>query len=85
LIAQLDEFYAEASVARDQIQSLDASVATARESLRLVQLRYTAGEATVLEVVDAQNSLTTVETAREDGVLRYQTALANLQILTGTM
>jgi outer membrane protein TolC len=85
LIAQLDEFYGEASVARDQIQSLDASVATARESLRLVQLRYTAGEATVLEVVDAQNSLTTVEIAREDGVLRYQTALANLQILTGTM
>ena len=85
LIAQLDEFYGEASVARDQIQSLDASVATARESLRLVQLRYTAGESTVLEVVDAQNSLTTVEIAREDGVLRYQTALANLQILTGTM
>ncbi len=85
LIAQLDEFYGEASVARDQIQSLDASVATARESLRLVQLRYTAGESTVLEVVDAQNSLTAVETAREDGVLRYQTALANLQILTGTM
>ncbi len=85
LIAQLDEFYGEAKVARDQIQSLDASVATARESLRLVQLRYTAGESTVLEVVDAQNSLTTVEIAREDGVLRYQTALANLQILTGTM
>jgi outer membrane protein TolC len=39
----------------------------------------------VLEVVDAQNSLLTAETAREDGVLRYQTALANLQILTGTM
>jgi len=85
LIAQLDEFYGEASVARGQIQSLDASVATARESLRLVQLRYTAGESTVLEVVDAQNSLTTVEIAREDGVLRYQSALANLQILTGTM
>jgi outer membrane protein TolC len=85
LIAQIDEAYAEASVARDQIQSLDASVSTARESLRLVQLRYNAGESTVLEVVDAQNSLTTVEIAREDGVLRYQTALANLQILTGTI
>ena len=85
LIAQLDELYGEASLARDQIQSLDASVATARESLRLVRLRYTAGESNVLEVVDAQNSLTTVEIAREDGVLRYQTALANLQILTGTM
>jgi outer membrane protein TolC len=85
LIAQLDEFYEEASVARDQLQSLDQSVQTARDSLRLVQLRYTAGESTVLEVVDAQNSLATSEIAREDGVLRYETALANLQILTGTM
>ena len=85
LIAQLDEFYSEASVARDQLQSLDQSVATARESLRLVRLRYSAGESTVLEVVDAQSALVTAETAHEDGILRYQTALANLQILTGTM
>ena len=55
LIAQLDEFYGEASVARDQLQSLDQSAATARESLRLIRLRYSAGESTVLEVVDAQN------------------------------
>ena len=85
LVAQLDEFYAEATVARDQLQSLDQSAETAREGLRLVRLRYSAGEATVLEVVDAQNSLVTAESAREDGILRYQTALANLQILTGTM
>lgn len=85
LVAQLDEFYAEATVARDQLQSLDQSAETAREGLRLVRLRYSAGEATVLEVVDAQNSLVTAEGAREDGILRYQTALANLQILTGTM
>jgi outer membrane protein TolC len=85
LVAQLDEFYAEATVSRDQLQSLDQSAETARESLRLVRLRYSAGESTVLEVVDAQNSLVTAESAREDGILRYQTALANLQILTGTM
>lgn len=85
LIADLNEFYGEATVARDQIQSLEESVATARESLRLSKLRYSAGETTVLEVVDAQNALVIAETAREDGVLRYQTALANLQILTGTM
>jgi outer membrane protein TolC len=85
LIAQLDESYAEASVARDQMQSLELSSQTAQESLRLTRLRYTAGEATVLEVVDAQNSLTTAELAREDGMVRYQTALANLQILTGTI
>jgi outer membrane protein TolC len=85
LIAQLDESYAEASVARDQMQSLELSAQTAQESLRLTRLRYTAGEATVLEVVDAQNSLTSAELAREDGMVRYQTALANLQILTGTI
>ena len=85
LIAQLEEFYAEATIAHDQLKSLDESVATATESLRLTRLRYSAGEATVLEVVDAQTSLTTTELAREDGIVRYQTALANLQLLTGTI
>jgi outer membrane protein TolC len=85
LVAQLDETYAEAGTARDQLQSLEQSVQTARESLRLTRLRYTAGEATVLEVVDAQNSLTSAEIAREDGAVRYQLARANLQLLTGAM
>jgi outer membrane protein TolC len=48
-------------------------------------MRYTAGEATVLEVVDAQAALATAENAREDGLVRYETALANLQTLTGTL
>lgn len=85
LIAQLDESYAEASVARDQLKSLEVSAETAKESLRLTRLRYMAGEGTVLEVVDAQNSLTGAELAREDGMIRYEAALANLQILTGTI
>ncbi len=83
LVAQLDESYAEAETARNQLQSLDDSVRTANESLHLTRLRYTAGEATVLEVVDAQNSLTIAETTREDGNIRFQLALTNLQLLTG--
>jgi outer membrane protein TolC len=85
LVAQLDEFYGEAGTARDQLQSLDQSVQTAAESLRLTRLRYTAGESTVLEVVDAQNSFTAAEIAREDGTIRYQVAFANLQLLTGAI
>ncbi len=85
LVAQLDETYAEAGTSRDQLQSLDQSVQTATESLRLTRLRYTAGEATVLEVVDAQNSLTLAEIAREDGTIRYQLAFTNLQLLTGAI
>ena len=85
LIATLDEAYAEAAEAQRQAASLELSATTAAESLRLTKLRYTAGEATALEVVDAQTSLTTAENAREDGVVRYETGLANLQTLTGTL
>ena len=85
LIARLDESYSEAAAARDQLASLDASVNTAQESLRLTRMRYTGGEATVLEVVDAQTAYVTAQNAREDGRVRYQAALADLQTLTGTM
>jgi outer membrane protein TolC len=85
LIANLEEAYSEAATAHDQLASLNQSVDTASESLRLTKLRYTGGEATVLEVVDAQNALTSAENAREDGTVRYQAALANLQTLTGTL
>jgi outer membrane protein TolC len=85
LIARLDEAYSEAAAARDQMALLDASVTTAGESLRLTKLRYTGGEATVLEVVDAQTALVTAGNARADGLVRYRAALADLQTLTGTM
>lgn len=83
LLAELDEFYNEAEVAGKQLASLDESVKTAAESLRLTNLRYQAGEATVLEVVDAQTMLSQAEQAQADGVVRYRVALANLQTLTG--
>ncbi len=85
LIARLDEAYSEAATARDQLASLEASAATAAESLRLTKLRYTGGEATVLEVVDAQSAFVLAENAREDGRVRYETARADLETLTGTM
>jgi outer membrane protein TolC len=85
LIATLEEDYDEAVAAHDQLDSLNLSVDTAAESLRLTRMRYTAGESTILDVVDAENSMIAAETAREDGVVRYQTALANLQLLTGTL
>jgi len=85
LIADLEEYYSEAVTAHDQLDSLNQSAATAAESLRLTRDSYSAGETTILDVVDAENSLTTSELAREDGMVRYQTALANLQLLTGTL
>jgi outer membrane protein TolC len=56
----------------------------AADSLRLVNLRYQAGESTVLEIVDAQNTLTQARNAYDDGQIRYRVAVANLQTLTGS-
>lgn len=85
LIATLEENYAEAVAARDQLDLLDQSVRTADESLRLTKLRYAAGESTALEVVDAQNSYLAAVTAESDGAVRFESALAALQVLTGNL
>ncbi len=85
LLASLAQFYAEAEVAHTQLASLDSSIVTARESLRLTRLRYLQGESTVLEVVDAQGTLIAAQNAAIDGELRYRLALANLQTLTGKL
>ena len=84
LIANLQAFYAEAQAARAQLDLLGQSYELAGESLRLTTLRYRGGEATVLEVVDAQNALIQAKNAYDDGEVRYKTALANLQTLTGS-
>lgn len=85
LLANLAELYAEAKTANEQLVRLDETVTTARESLRLVNLRYVDGESTVLDVVDAQNTLISAQTAQIDGRIRYQLALANLHTLTGRL
>jgi outer membrane protein TolC len=85
LVASLNEFYAEALISESQLTSLNDTVLSARESLRLTNLRYVNGESTALEVVDAQNTLTSAEVAQADGTVRYQLALAQLQTLTGRL
>ena len=83
LLANLRTFYNEAQTARAQMESLNQSADLATESLRLTTMRYQAGEATVLEVVDAQKTLTEARNAFNDGQARFRVALANLQTLTG--
>ena len=84
LLRNLSGFYAEAQTAREQLDLLRQSADLASENLRLNILRYQAGEATVLELVDAQNTVTQARNAYDDGLVRYRLALANLQTLTGT-
>jgi outer membrane protein TolC len=82
-LADLQSFYAEAETARQQLDTLRNSAELAADSLRLTNLRYQAGEAIALEVVDAQNTLTQARNNYRDGEARYHVAIANLQTLTG--
>src|SRR5216683_3035686 len=85
LLAEIKSLYAEAETALNELGGLNRSAELAEESLRLTTLRYKSGEATVLEVVDAQTTYAQASSAYQDGAVRYRVALANLQTLTGVL
>ena len=71
---------------RSAIQSIDTTaseVLSARESLRLSQLRVQAGVSTQREVVDTQRDLTNAEIRYAGAIRDYNTNLARLQRRTG--
>jgi outer membrane protein TolC len=83
LVANLYAFYNEALTARGAVDALRRTAELAAESLRLITLRYQAGESTALEVVDAQKTAVDARNAFNDAQTRYRVALSNLQTLTG--
>jgi len=85
LLAEIKSLYSEAETAMNELGGLSRSAELAEESLRLTTLRYKGGEATVLEVVDAQTTFAQSSAAYQDGAVRYRVALANLQTLTGVL
>jgi len=82
--ADISNAYLEAQTALSQVESLRSSSDLSGESLRLTLLRYKAGEATALEVVDAQTTANLARGAYNDGLVRYRVALLTLQILIGS-
>jgi outer membrane protein TolC len=85
LLSEIKSLYAEADTALTELSGLSRSAELSAESLRLTTLRYKGGEATVLEVVDAQSTFAQANAAYQDGAVRYRVALANLQTLTGVL
>lgn len=85
LLAEIKSLYSEADTALNELAGLSRSAELAADSLRLTTLRYKGGEATVLEVVDAQTTFAQSNAAYQDGAVRYRVALANLQTLTGVL
>jgi outer membrane protein len=85
LLSEMRSLYSEAETALNELSGLQRSAELSAESLRLTTLRYKGGEATVLEVVDAQTTNAQANAAYQNGAVRYRVALANLQTLTGVM
>ena len=84
LMSNLYGMYNEALTAKSAVENLQRVAELAAESLRLINLRYQAGESTALEVVDAQNTFVQSRNAFDDAGARYRLALAELQTVTGS-
>ncbi len=82
---ELELYYSQAEIARREIQIRKQSTADAIESRKLTLLRYKAGLATALEVVNAESTVGLERDAWYDAETRYATALANLATLTGNL
>ena len=85
LQAALASAHAEAEGALGQVGFLRQVQDYAADALKLVLLRYQAGEATAFEVTDAQSTVKQARDAYDDGLARYRVALANLRTLMGTL
>jgi outer membrane protein TolC len=83
LVANLYSFYNEALTARAAVDLARRTAELATESLRLVNLRYQAGESTALEVVDAQKTAVDSQNVYNDAQSRYRVAISQLQTVTG--
>jgi len=84
VLSHLYGYYGEAETARNQLTSLQRSKDLAEQNLQLVTLQYQAGEAAVLQVLDAETSLAEARNSYAMGEARYRNALATLQTLTGS-
>ncbi len=84
IISLLHSYYDASEVARNQLGNLHDSVDLAQHNLQLVTMQYQAGDATVLEVLDAETSLASARNSYASGQARYRNALATLQTITGS-
>jgi len=80
------QFYSartQATTAAIRIQAIRASIPDAERNLQLSIARYSAGEAQIVEVTDAQSTLSAQRTALAQALFDYQVALAKLRQVTG--
>jgi outer membrane protein TolC len=83
-ISLLHSYYDESQIAWSELSNLRHSVDLAQQNLQLVTLQYQAGQAAVLEVLDAETALAGARDSYATGEARYRNALAMLQTMTGS-
>jgi outer membrane protein len=67
----------------ETVKATEASIALAKESLRLTEVRFQAGMATTMDVMDSQLALDKTLTGYYGSLAEYLTALAKLEFVTG--
>ena len=76
--------YNTARAAFDELDGLRNSANLAADGFRLNTLRYQSGDATVLDLVNAEATVKQTRDSYASGLARYRVALAVLQTVTGT-
>lgn len=85
LASDLKRLYQDAKSAKEEIQIRRSAASRAVESRSLTLLQYKAGQATALEVVNAEDTVSLERNALADAETRYAVAIANLSTLTGSL
>ncbi|MTJ06126.1 TolC family protein, partial [Anabaena sp. UHCC 0204] len=76
---QVEQAYSTQASNLENVQTANAALEQARESLRLARLRFQAGVGTQTDVINAENDLTRSEGNRIRAILEYNRALTELQ------
>jgi outer membrane protein TolC len=77
--------YYDVDAARQQIEVARATIAEARESLRINQNRYDSGLSTITDLMAAEEAARRSQTDYWEAVYRYHTGYANLELASGTL
>ncbi len=84
LAVGVDNFYSQMQKSIDNVTALNATIELSEELVRIRKKAFVEGMATSLEVIDAENLLAKVKTARFAAYYEYEIALINLLSLCGT-
>ncbi|MGA7915798.1 MAG: TolC family protein [Candidatus Acidiferrales bacterium] len=77
--------YYDLDAARQQIEVARASIADAKESLRINQNRYDSGLSTITDLLAAEEAAQRSETDYWEAVYRYHIGYASLELASGTL